>query len=96
MDATCGNGHDSKWLAQAVGPTGMLYAFDIQVRIPWMMTHDSAPGVACPHNHMLQRHTQICSPPQLVKLCIQFPLVVQRCLHVSCMDAQLCNTSACV
>ncbi|CAL5222665.1 g5062 [Coccomyxa viridis] len=30
VDATCGNGHDSKWLAQAVGPTGMLYAFDIQ------------------------------------------------------------------
>ena len=31
VDATCGNGHDSKWLAQAVGPTGTLYAFDIQV-----------------------------------------------------------------
>lgn len=32
VDATCGNGHDSKWLAEAVGPQGKLYAFDIQAR----------------------------------------------------------------
>ena len=31
VDATCGNGHDCKWLAHAVGPSGRLVAFDIQV-----------------------------------------------------------------
>ena len=33
VDATCGNGHDTKWLAQAVGPSGRVFAFDIQVRL---------------------------------------------------------------
>ncbi len=32
VDATCGNGYDSKWLAHAVGPTGTLFAIDIQVQ----------------------------------------------------------------
>ena len=31
VDATCGNGHDTKWLAEKIGPTGRLFAFDIQV-----------------------------------------------------------------
>ncbi len=31
VDATCGNGLDSLWLARAVGRSGKLYAFDIQV-----------------------------------------------------------------
>ena len=36
VDATCGNGHDTKWLAQAVGPSGRVFAFDIQVcSLPW-------------------------------------------------------------
>ncbi len=30
IDATTGNGHDTLWLAQAVGPNGAVYAFDIQ------------------------------------------------------------------
>ena len=30
IDATTGNGHDTLWLAQTVGPTGTVYAFDIQ------------------------------------------------------------------
>ncbi len=30
IDATTGNGHDTLWLAQSVGPTGTVYAFDIQ------------------------------------------------------------------
>ena len=30
VDATCGNGHDTAFLAQAVGPTGRLVAIDIQ------------------------------------------------------------------
>lgn len=31
VDATCGNGHDTKWLAERIGPSGKIYAFDIQV-----------------------------------------------------------------
>ena len=30
VDATCGRGHDTAWLAKAVGPNGMVHAFDIQ------------------------------------------------------------------
>ena len=30
IDATAGNGHDTLFLANAVGPTGMVYAFDVQ------------------------------------------------------------------
>ncbi len=29
-DATCGNGHDTLWLAEAVGAAGHVHAFDIQ------------------------------------------------------------------
>jgi predicted methyltransferase len=31
IDATVGNGHDTVMLADAVGPTGHVYGFDIQV-----------------------------------------------------------------
>ncbi|MDQ8182974.1 FAD-dependent oxidoreductase [Pelagicoccus sp. SDUM812005] len=30
IDATAGNGHDTQWLAQTVGPTGHVFAYDIQ------------------------------------------------------------------
>ena len=30
IDATLGNGHDTKFLAQKVGASGRVYAFDIQ------------------------------------------------------------------
>ena len=30
VDATAGNGHDTEFLAGLVGPTGIVYAFDIQ------------------------------------------------------------------
>jgi predicted methyltransferase len=30
IDATCGNGHDTKFLAECVGETGRVIAFDIQ------------------------------------------------------------------
>lgn len=30
IDATCGNGHDTLFLADLVGPTGRVWAFDIQ------------------------------------------------------------------
>jgi predicted methyltransferase len=30
VDATVGNGHDTHWLAQIVGPTGRVFGFDVQ------------------------------------------------------------------
>ena len=30
LDATAGNGHDTLFLAQCVGPTGRVFAWDIQ------------------------------------------------------------------
>lgn len=30
VDATCGNGNDTLYLAEAIGPTGAVHAFDIQ------------------------------------------------------------------
>lgn len=30
IDATAGNGHDTQFLAECVGPTGTVYSFDIQ------------------------------------------------------------------
>jgi ubiquinone/menaquinone biosynthesis C-methylase UbiE len=30
VDATCGNGHDTLWLARLVGPDGRVWGFDIQ------------------------------------------------------------------
>jgi SAM-dependent methyltransferase len=30
VDATVGNGHDTLWLAQIVGPTGRVFGFDVQ------------------------------------------------------------------
>ncbi len=32
VDATCGNGHDTLFLARAVGQAGRVYAFDVQSR----------------------------------------------------------------
>ena len=32
VDATCGNGHDTRLLAQLVGPVGNVWGFDIQAR----------------------------------------------------------------
>lgn len=32
IDATCGNGHDTLLLAELVGPTGRVWAFDVQER----------------------------------------------------------------
>lgn len=30
VDATCGNGHDTKFLSELTGPAGKVYSFDIQ------------------------------------------------------------------
>jgi predicted methyltransferase len=34
VDATAGNGQDTLFLAEAVGPTGTVYALDVQARHP--------------------------------------------------------------
>ncbi len=39
IDATCGNGHDTLFLARLVGPCGKVYAFDIQ---PQALEHTAA------------------------------------------------------
>lgn len=33
VDATCGNGNDTLFLARIVGPSGTVYALDLQVRV---------------------------------------------------------------
>jgi len=33
VDATCGNGHDSLFMAQCIGHTGRLHAVDVQVSV---------------------------------------------------------------
>jgi hypothetical protein len=45
VDGTCGNGADCLWLSRAVGPTGRLLAFDIQVSL----------GLPCLNNTLLTR-----------------------------------------
>ena len=32
VDATMGNGHDTRMLCEAVGPEGRVYAFDVQAQ----------------------------------------------------------------
>ncbi|KAK9826943.1 hypothetical protein WJX74_001210 [Apatococcus lobatus] len=48
VDATCGRGADTLWLANAVGPTGTVHAFDIQdeaIRSSRVMIEEAAlPG----------------------------------------------------
>lgn len=39
VDATCGNGHDTLCLARAVGRSGTVYAFDVQVGQAEYPTH---------------------------------------------------------
>jgi SAM-dependent methyltransferase len=67
VDATCGRGHDTAWLAKAVGPSGTVHAFDIQpdaIEATQQLVASSLPqGAAGPavhyhqasHVEMLQR-----------------------------------------
>lgn len=43
VDATCGNGHDSLFMAQCIGSTGHLHAVDLQVR-PSAYQHHTKTG----------------------------------------------------
>lgn len=47
VDATCGNGHDTLCLARAVGPSGTVFAFDVQVRGVCGGPGQHCPGCQC-------------------------------------------------
>jgi predicted methyltransferase len=46
VDATCGNGHDTLLLARLVGPTGKVWAFDLQERA-LAATRELLAGAGC-------------------------------------------------
>ena len=47
IDATCGNGHDTKFLADAVGSEGTVFSFDIQAQ-----AIANAKDLCRPHNNI--------------------------------------------
>eukprot|EP00877_Chromochloris_zofingiensis_P012694 jgi/Chrzof1/7679/Cz02g32200.t1 len=57
VDATCGNGLDTLFLAQAVGPSGTVYAIDIQdeaIASTKQQLSYHIPAAAMPHLHMIR------------------------------------------
>lgn len=52
IDATMGNGHDTLYLAQKVGPKGKVYAFDIQQQAI-DQTRELLKGYTVPHVHLI-------------------------------------------
>ena len=97
VDATCGNGHDSKWLAEAVGPAGMLYAFDIQVpvllRRQCMLLPSILPVMAY---HPAPNRTLACHYTVLCTLNVFDAIFqgMQMQTRVPIIDMQLCNLPA--
>jgi predicted methyltransferase len=51
VDATAGNGHDTLFLAEAVGPTGRVHAVDVQVRPCAAVVTRWGPGAAARPTH---------------------------------------------
>lgn len=76
VDATAGNGHDTAFLAQAVGPTGTVHAFDVAAaaleatrqRVKRSVAAADAPAVHCHHaSHAdLLQHVAPCSASLVV------------------------------
>ena len=62
VDATMGNGHDTLMLCEAVGPTGRVYAFDVQEqaveetkkRLREQAMEDRAELIRAGHEHMAE------------------------------------------
>lgn len=52
VDFTMGNGNDTRWLSDAVGPTGHVYAFDIQPQA-LERTRALLESSGCAHNYTL-------------------------------------------
>ncbi|PRW56560.1 S-adenosyl-L-methionine-dependent methyltransferase domain-containing [Chlorella sorokiniana] len=63
VDATCGNGHDTAFLAKAVGPGGTVHAFDVQpaaIEATQQAVADSVPEAQAPALHMhLRSHAEM-------------------------------------
>ncbi|WIA30339.1 hypothetical protein OEZ86_000426 [Tetradesmus obliquus] len=63
VDATCGNGHDTLFMAQRVGQGGAVYAIDLQesaVASTRQLLQQQLPPEACPQLHLLQGcHSQL-------------------------------------
>ncbi|KAF6258318.1 putative rRNA methylase-domain-containing protein [Scenedesmus sp. NREL 46B-D3] len=63
VDATCGNGHDTLFMAQRVGPCGAVYAIDLQesaVASTRQLLQQQLPADASPQLHLLQGcHSQL-------------------------------------
>lgn len=54
VDATCGNGHDSLFMAQCIGPTGQLHAVDLQVsHSSWQLSAVTLPFNTIQLGHIL-------------------------------------------
>ncbi|KAI8476938.1 MAG: putative rRNA methylase-domain-containing protein [Monoraphidium minutum] len=57
VDATCGNGHDALALAELVGPSGRVYALDLQeaaLAATRERLESSLPGGAMPELHLMR------------------------------------------
>ena len=52
VDFTMGNGHDTEFLSKTVGPTGRVYAFDIQEQAV-ASTAENLRRAGCPENYTL-------------------------------------------
>lgn len=63
VDATCGNGHDTAFLAKAVGPGGTVHAFDVQpaaIDATWQAVADAVPEAEAPALHLhLRSHAEM-------------------------------------
>ena len=68
VDFTMGNGHDTAWLAEAVGPAGRVYAFDIQeealISTEKFLKENGAP----------ENYTLICASHHRVKEFVKEPI----------------------
>ncbi len=62
VDATAGNGHDSLWLAEAVGQSGCVHAFDIQASA---LAATRLRLAAAGYGHVLQEH--LCSHAKMAQ-----------------------------
>ncbi len=52
VDFTMGNGHDTEFLSKTVGPTGKVYAFDVQAAAV-ESTRNNLAAAGCPENYTL-------------------------------------------
>lgn len=61
VDFTMGNGHDTVFLSKTVGPSGKVYAFDIQ-ELALASTERNLKEAGCPNNYTLIRASHDLAP----------------------------------